>query len=304
MDKNWEKKYIKYKKKYIDLKNKKLNGGVILTNYAHSSSHMRSTGYSHPSSSHILVPEVCYFTTRKFRMGEAIPYGCILLPAGYDTLFKEICEQSEISNLTLTSSPTQDEIVHAYNEWRKFITGIVIMTIILMLLTEKIYVFNHDIIPFLRDRINNKKKIFNNWYRKFKQLKLVCEKEYITKGTFMDSKVNALSKVLEEHRLYTVGLQETRWISRLPDPHPDNIKDALANLIFDFKLPYNEIIKYRNDERIGRYIEVDNFIYMVDSIWGIAFYLKCEINTIPGIKTHNEWKTDSIEERKKNNSVT
>jgi hypothetical protein len=290
MDKNLEKKYIKYKKKYIDLKNKKLNGGVGPLDFIHPGS----------SSKRIIrMPKVCYVQTKRLMLGEPIYDYCTFLPAKCVNLFEEICQRSEISNPPFTSSPTQDEIVHAYNEWRKFINGIVIMTIILMLLTENIYVFNHAIIPFLRDRINNKKKIFNKCYRKFKQLKLVCEKEYITKGTFIDSKVNALSKVLEEHRLYTIGLKESQWISRLPNPHPDDIKDALANLIFDFKLPYDVIVNYCNDERLRPYIEADNFMYMVDSIWKIAFSLECEINTISGIKTYDEWRADLIEEKKR-----
>jgi hypothetical protein len=295
-EENWEKKYLKYKKKYLDLKHsqhlqKSQKSGMVPVAVINNMSTRGRTYNTTPSSVPVPVP-VVRNVSDKLKKDDYIINTCVLIPDECIHTFNNISREFIRVNIpSLKSSPTNEEIIVAYNNCKKFIYGIVLATIILILITKNIYVFNNKVIPYLRDPIDNRKSNFDKCYNQFKRLNIVAGKEYIKQGTFINSKVNSLIKILEEHRLYTVGLSNESVVDRLPSPNQELTKDALANLILDFRIGYADTLKYLNNPCVKKYIGDVDYCTEVKHIFELSLELKNKSNINGDIIDIEDWQT-------------
>jgi hypothetical protein len=222
---NYEKKYIKYKQKYIDLKNKQqinVTGGNPETN-------------------------VCLIDKHDLRMNK-ISY--CYLPLSIQQLFISIAPGLN-NNFKLIKTKTGSNLVELFSKFKIFVTNIIIIVLFITLMVKKIYIFNHYVKNFTRDPIEKYSNDYNKFYNELKENNFVSKSTKKTKDT-------SLKIVLREYRLFTVGTGsiDVTTVQRKPSANDDNLQilfDAISNLIFDFRISFATLFYYIFDTQYLKY---------------------------------------------------
>lgn len=230
---NYEKKYIKYKQKYIDLKNKQqinVTGGNPERKLCLIGKHFLE----------INRISICY------------------LPLSIQQLFISIAPGLN-NNFKLIKTKTGSNLVELFSKFKIFVTNIIIIVLFITLMVKKIYIFNYYVKNFTRDPIKKYSSDYNKFYKELKENNFVSKSTEET-GWFpsSDTKDDSLKIVLREYRLFTVGtgsIDETT-VQRKPSANDANLQilfDAISNLIFDFRISFATLFYYIFDTQYLKY---------------------------------------------------
>jgi hypothetical protein len=233
---NYEKKYIKYKEKYLNLKN------ITSVNMIGG---LKTCAITEP----IIVDYMGYLICG--------------LPKSIKEIFTDITLDHEYERLEVikTNTGTASNIVELFPKYKKFIFMMITIALIITLVTKKIYLINSYIINYVRNPIDYHMYDYKEFYNELKKNKFVRgEEEIITnKWWKFNENNNSLQVLLREHRLFTIGTKtfDQTKVDRMPsdtDKTLDILLNAISNLIFDFRLSYADIFKYIFDPRLKYFI--------------------------------------------------
>jgi hypothetical protein len=245
---NYEQKYIKYKQKYLALKNSnyELEGGGSTFD---------------PSNLYNESKEDCFIIKFPLKKGQNIEQ-FNFLPKKIVELFNEISlDRTMFKNkknpqlMELSKGPDNGTWVNYVqlfktntSFWQQYVFAIVTIIFILILITKKIYVFNEAVIHYVRDPLDISKSRFLKNYENFKILNY---------PRFLYEMDNILKIIQKEHRLLTVGMTalNKKVVDRLPSIiNTPDLYSTLGNLIEIFEISFEDIFKYIFHENLTPYI--------------------------------------------------